>query len=323
VIAPACEHAWKKNGCDKNGNPRKRCKLCGTSYVDRSFTALGEMRIDLDQAAQAIGFLCEGMSIRAVCRMTGLNKQTVLKLVVRAGRGIAELSESLIKGLDVDEVECDEIWGYVYCKRRTQRMLDRGASVGDLYTFLGIDRNSKLILASAVGKRDAETAATFMHRLKKASPSIGQLSTDGWHVFKGIVDLLWGTSIDYAQIVKIIASAAERNAAARYSPGKIKETHRKAISGSPDMRRVSTSFVERTNLSIRMGNRRMTRLTNGFSKKWANHEAMMNVFFGVFNFCKKHGTLTTSPAVAAGITDHAWTIRELLEKTQPSGIQTH
>jgi hypothetical protein len=135
--------------------------------------------------------------------------------------------------------------------------------------------------------------------------------------------LLWGSNIDYAQIVKIIAMKGDKTAAQRYSSGEIKEVRRKAISGNPNMRRCSTSFVERTNLSIRMGNRRMTRLTNGFSKKWANHEAMMNVFFGVFNFCKKHGTLKTSPAVAAGITDHFWTIRELLEKTQPSGIQTH
>src|SRR4051812_38796851 len=139
MILAACEHAWKKNGFDKNGNPRKRCKLCGTSYVDRKFTALGEMRIDLDEAARAVSLLCEGMSVRATCRMTGLNKQTVLKLVVRAGRGVAEYSERTIRDLSCAEVEVDEVWGYCFCKRRTQRQHDLGSHVGDVYTFLGID----------------------------------------------------------------------------------------------------------------------------------------------------------------------------------------
>src|SRR5262245_39019850 len=127
MIAPACEHVWKKNGSDRNGNPRKRCKICGTSYVDRPYTALGEMSTDLDTAALAINLLCEGMGVRAVCRMTGLDKNTLLRLVVRAGRGIAELSESMIKGLSVDEVECDELWAFIYCKRRTQNTRDFGS----------------------------------------------------------------------------------------------------------------------------------------------------------------------------------------------------
>jgi IS1 family transposase/transposase-like protein len=318
VIIAACEHAWKKNGFDKNGNPRKRCKLCGTSYVDRKFTALGEMRIDLDQAAQAINLLCEGMSMRAVCRLTGLHMDTVLKIVVRAGRGIAEYSERTIKGLSVAEVECDELWGFCYCKRATQWAQDRGSHVGDIYSYLAIDRNTKLILASAYGKRDAETAVYFMQRLKSAATEIGQLSTDGWHSFPGIVSLLWGDNINYGQIVKIVAGKPAKDAATRYSPGKIKEIRRKSIIGDPDMRRISTSFSERFNLSVRMGNRRMTRLTNAFSKRWENHEAMMNLYIGVYNFCKVHGTLRTTPAVASGLADRVWSIRELLEKTGPT-----
>jgi IS1 family transposase/transposase-like protein len=315
MIVAACEHAWKKNGFDKNGNARKRCKLCGTSYVDRKFTALGEMRIDLDDAARAIEMLCEGMSIRTVCRLTGLNKQTVIRLVVRAGRGVAELCERMISDLTVAEVEVDEVWGFCYCKKMTAKRRDWGSQVGDIYTYLAIDRNSKLVLAHGFGKRDSETLGYFLQKLKKAAPSIGQLSTDGWHMFPGMVDLLWGGQINYGQIVKIIHGDRVTNAASRYSPGQIKEIRKAVISGDPNWKRISTSFVERFNLSIRTGNRRMTRLTNGFSKKWANHEAMMNLFIGVFNFCKKHGTLKTSPAVAAGITDHVWTIRELIEKT--------
>lgn len=316
MIALLCEHAWKKNGFDKNGNPRKRCKLCGTSYVDRKFTALGEMRIDLDQAAQAINLLCEGLAVRAVCRLTGLNKQTVLRLIVRAGRGIGEFSERTICGLAVAEVECDELWAFIYCKNRTRKMQDLGSEVGDIYCYLGIDRNTKLILATAYGKRTAETGACFMQRLKRAAPTIGQMSTDGWQSYPGLVDLLWGNDINYGQIVKIISHSGI--ATTRYSPGKILEVRRKRIFGSPKQDRISTSFAERVNLSIRMSVRRMTRLTNGFSKRWSNHEAMMDLFFGVYNLCKVHGTLKTTPAVAAGLADHVWTIRELLEKTEPT-----
>src|SRR3954468_10302500 len=132
VILAACEHAWKKNGFDKNGNPRKRCKLCGTSYVDRPFTALGEMRVDLDDAARAIELLCEGLSVRAVCRLTRLHMDTLLRIIVRAGRGVAQLSERTICGLTVDEVECDEIWGFIYCKNKTAKAADGGSEVGDL-----------------------------------------------------------------------------------------------------------------------------------------------------------------------------------------------
>jgi hypothetical protein len=133
-----------------------------------------------------------------------------------------------------------------------------------------------------------------------------------------LFSLLWGNDINYGQIIKIIATKPANNAATRYSPGEISEVRLRAISGDPDMKRISTSYVERVNLSVRMGNRRMTRLTNAFSKKWANHEAMMNLYIGVYNFCKVHGTLKTTPAVAAGLTDHVWSIRELLEKTEPT-----
>src|SRR5262245_60339086 len=155
------------------------------------------MRIDLDRAAQAIGLLCEGLAVRAVCRLTGLNKQTVLRLVVRAGRGVSDLSKQLIRGLSVVECECDELWAYIYCKHRTAKMQDRGSGVGDIYCYLGMDRNTELILATYYGKRNAESGACFMQRLKRAAPNIGQISTDGWQPYAGLIDLMWGQTINY------------------------------------------------------------------------------------------------------------------------------
>lgn len=162
-----------------------------------------------------------------------------------------------------------------------------------------------------------------MQRLKRAAPQIGQISTDGWQPYPGIISLLWGGDINYCQIVKTVQGGPAVNAATSYSPGKLRSVNRKPVIGNPKRDRISTSFAERVNLSIRMSVRRMTRLTNAFSKKWSNHQAMMDIFFGMYNFCKVHGTLKTSPAVAAGITDRVLSIRELLEKTEVGYVQTH
>lgn len=316
MIAPACTHSWKKNGIDRLGKPRLRCTICGKSItVVVSPKPLGPLRTDLATAAKAVEMLCEGMSVRSTSRLTGLDKNTIVRIVVQVGRAVAEFSETTIKDMRVDEVECDELWGFCYCKKTTQHSQDRGFKYGDIYTYLAIDRNTKLILTYNFGKRYTETGAYFMQKLKACTAYIGQLSTDGWASFPGIVALAWGNDINYGQITKIIAGGPAVNAATRYSPGRIRRITKRAVIGEPAMDRVSTSIAERANLSIRTCVRRMTRLTNGFSKKWENHEAMMSLFFGVYNFCKVHSTLKTTPAVAAGLTDHVWTVRELLEKT--------
>jgi transposase-like protein/IS1 family transposase len=313
VIAPDCVHAWKKNGVDKNGTPRLRCKLCGQSVLDRAPQPLGSLRVDLDKAAQAISMLCEGMGVRAVSRLTGLDKGTILRIVVEAGESIERFSARTITNMEVAEVECDEIWAFCYCKKKTQHAKDWGFKVGDIYTYAAIDRNTKLYLTYAHGKRYTETGAYFMQKLKACTKGAFQLSTDGWNAFEGLVDLMWRGNIDYAQVVKTFVGPTGGAAAVRYSPGKIRKVKKRACSGSPNLDRAGTSIAERGNLGLRMGNRRMTRLTNSFSRKWENHEAMMALYIGVHNFCKVHGTLKTTPAVAAGLTDHNWSVRELLE----------
>jgi IS1 family transposase/transposase-like protein len=313
VIVAACEHSWKKNGVDKNGKPRLRCKVCGESKL-ACVQPLGTLRTDLDKAAQAISMLCEGMAIRSVSRLTGLDKNTVIRIVVEAGESIERFSASTIKNMEVKEVECDELWGFCYCKKKTQHSKDWGYQCGDVYTYLAIDRNTKLFLTYAHGKRYTETGHYFMQKLKNCTTGRFQLSTDGWASFEGLANLTFGNSIDYGQIVKIIDGPPAKNAASRYSPGKIRQIKKRVCSGDPKWDRISTSFAERGNLTVRMGNRRMTRLTNAFSKKWENHEAMMALFIGVYNFCRVHSTIKTTPAVAAGLTDHTWAVRELLER---------
>ena len=258
--------------------------------------------------------LCEGMAIRSVSRLTGLDKNTIIRIVVEAGESIERFSARTITSMEVKEVECDEIWGFCYCKKRKQHSKDWGYKCGDIYTYLAIDRNTKLFLTYVHGKRYTETGAYFMQKLKACTKGRFQLSTDGWNAYEGLADLTWGGAIDYGQIVKIIANPPGNSAAVRYSSGKIKGAKKRVCSGEPKWNRISTSFAERGNLTIRMGNRRMTRLTNAFSKKWENHEAMMALFIGVYNFCKVHSTLKTTPAVAAGLTDHIWTVRGLLER---------
>jgi transposase-like protein/IS1 family transposase len=314
VITATCQHVWNKNGVDKNGTPRLRCKICGQSILHRAPTPLGTLRTDLDKAAQAISMLCEGMAIRSVSRLTGLDKNTVMRIVVEAGESVEQFSTRTITNMEVKEVECDEVWGFCYCKKKTQHAKDWGFKMGDIYTYLAIDRNTKLFLCYAHGKRYTETGAYFMQKLKACTTGRFQLSTDGWNAFEGLADLMWRGTIDYGQIVKIIAGAEGKSAATRYSPGKIKGIKKRVCQGNPKWDRISTSFAERGNLTIRMGNRRMTRLTNAFSKKWENHEAMMALFIGVYNFCRVHSTLKSTPAVAAGLTDHMWTVRELLER---------
>jgi IS1 family transposase/transposase-like protein len=224
VIVAACEHAWKKNGVDKNGKPRLRCKICGQSKLACDEPKpLGALRTDLDTAAMAISMLCEGMAIRSVSRLTGLDKGTILRIVVEAAESVERFSARTITNMEVEEVECDEIWGFCYCKKKTQHSKDWGYKCGDIYTYLAIDRNTKLFLTYVHGKRYTETGAYFMQRLKACTKGRFQLSTDGWASFEGLARLTWGDSIDYGQIVKIIAGSDGKNAASRYSPGKIRE----------------------------------------------------------------------------------------------------
>jgi IS1 family transposase len=216
-----------------------------------------------------------------------------------------------IKGVAVKDVEADEIWGFVQCKNRHK--LNKGITdphKGDAYTFVGIERNSKLILAWHLGERGMEDTEAFTEKLHEATSGQFQLTTDGFRPYENAVSYSLGTRVDYAMLIKVYAS--NREAEQKYSPPEVVETVTKVIIGSPEGHRICTSIVERSNLSIRTSVRRMTRLTNAFSKKWENLKAMLAIYFAYYNFCRIHSSIRCTPAMESGITQHVWSLRELL-----------
>jgi transposase-like protein/IS1 family transposase len=296
---------------------RYRCNTCKKTFSEEHEKAprpqgpLGDMRISLDKAETCLKLMLEGMSIRSIQRITGMHQETILNLLVLAGDRCRQLMNEKIKGISVKDVEVDETWGFVQMKKITR--LHKQVTdpfVGDAYTFVGIERNTKLILAWHLGDRDAENTEKFTEKLDHATSGHFQLTADGFFAYPQAVSYSLGTRVDFAQLIKVYR--ADREGEQKYSPPEVVETVTKPIIGNPDPRRICTSIVERSNLSMRTSIRRLTRLTNAFSKKWTNLEAMLSLYFAFYNFCRVHSSIRCTPAMECGITGHVWTLRELL-----------
>jgi IS1 family transposase len=255
--------------------------------------------------------LVEGVSIRSTERMLDVSRETVLSLLVRVGEGCAELHDRMMRDLPCQRIECDEIWGFVQKKQRHVRPQDDAAAVGDTWTFVAIDADTKLIPAFRVGKRDAPTTHAFVADLASRMRNMVQISTDGLGLYVAAIERSFGVDVDYAQVVK--SFEAEPIGPGRYSPPKVSKVEKTPVIGNPDMRAASTSYVERQNLTMRMGIRRMTRLTNAFSKKLRNHRAATALHFAHYNLVRRHQTLRVTPAMAAGVTDTMWSTEQLLD----------
>jgi IS1 family transposase len=272
------------------------------------------MRIELEQAVTILKMLLEGMSIRACSRIVGIKPDTICDLVLHVGQNCETFLESTVRNVEAKTIQLDEQWQFVYAKQKTVLAHNIAGDVGDSWSWFAIDANSKLILAHVVGKRDDASCATFLTRLNNATIGRCQITSDGWGGYTHAVPMAFGSRCDFAQLVKHYKSQQEET---RYSPAKITSIEKVPRFGSPDKALISTSFVERFNLSVRMHCRRYTRLTNGHSKSLDHHAAMTALFVAFYNFCRKHETLKgQTPAMAAGLTDHAWTIRELLENAK-------
>jgi len=269
------------------------------------------MRISEETALRAVQCLIEGCSIRSTERMTGLHRDTIMQLLTLAGERCARLLDERMRNLKCNFIQCDEIWTFCFKKQRRVRK-DDPEEFGDQWVFVAIDAETKLVPAFIVGKRSASATNDFINDLSQRLTKRVQLTTDGFRFYVNAVDRAFGADVDFAQLVKLYGDYGQHDHAAKYSPSPILETISKVKQGNPVEEYISTSFVERQNLTMRMQMRRFTRLTNAFSKKLSNLKAAIALHFAYYNFCRVHKTLRVTPAMEAGITDHVWNIQELL-----------
>lgn len=308
---PACNGEVKKFGKHRNGLQRYRCISCKKTFIEQHAKPLAEMNLAQDKAISVLQHLVEGCSVRSTSRITGVHPRTILNLLSLAGERCERLMAERIHGLRVKDVQCDEMRGFIGMKEKTKATTGNDdPGLGDAYTYVAIERHSKLILAWHLGKRNMRDTVAFTEKLAGATQGNFQITTDGFAPYKdAAVYSLGAQGVDFAQLVKMYTSSQEET---RYLPAECIGCKKTPVLGNPDRTKISTSHVERQNLTMRMSMRRLTRLTNAFSKKWDKLHAMLAVYFAWYNFVRVHSSLRVTPAMEQGITDHVWEIRELL-----------
>lgn len=265
-----------------------------------------------EKRAQILACLVEGNSIRATSRLTGAAINTVVKLLCDAGKACTAYQDRTLRNLKCKRIQCDEIWSFIGAKEKNASVEKKQQGWGDIWTWTALCPDTKLIACWYVGSRDASAAYHFINDLADRLASRIQLTTDGHRPYVQAVEDAFGCDIDYAMLIKIYGNAPE-GGEVRYSPAQCMGARKAVISGRPDHKHVSTSHTERQNLTMRMSMRRFTRLTNGFSKKVENHEHAVALHCMHYNFCRIHQTLRVTPAMEAGISDHVWSLTELVE----------
>lgn len=310
-----CQHQiCKKFGYfGKRRIQRWRCGSCNSTFSEPHAKLTRDTFVfDPQAAALAVKCLLEGCSIRSTERLTGLNRNTIMRLLIVAGECSAKLMYAKMRGLKLNYLQCDEIW--TFCQKK-QRRVRKGDSpeFGDQWVFVALDEETKLIPYFEIGKRTRDTTERFLNGLKWClTEDRFQITTDGYHFYRSVQSIFAGRT-DFAQLVKLFGDyGQERGPDARYSPSGLTEVISKVIDGNPAESHISTSFVERQNLTMRQAIRRFTRLTNAFSKKLSHLRAAVALHFAFYNFCRVHSTLRVTPAMEAGLTDHVWDITELL-----------
>jgi IS1 family transposase len=283
-------------------------------------------QLSLERRAQIVRCLSEGNSVRATSRLTGASRTTVLSLLVDLGELCRTYQDHVLRGIRAKRIECDEIWSFVGAKQR--QVLSGATGAGDVWTWTALDADSKLMISWRVGQRDFTQARAFMADLASRLANRVQITTDGLPWYRQAVERAFGwNGTDYAMLVKQYAREPQQHTT-RYSPAICVGAEKTWVMGNPDFDHVSTSYVERQNLGMRMQMRRFTRLTNAFSRKVENHAYAVDIHFMVYNFARPHGTLTkahplhypTSPAMAAGVADHLWTIEEICGLLDPARL---
>ena len=266
-----------------------------------------------EKKIMALSALVEGSSIRATERMVGAHRDTIMRLALRTGQAASRYMDQSMRNLNCDHVQIDEIWGFIGKKQANVTAEDAGKIVGTIFTHVALDTDTKLVPTYCMGSRDKETATRFLKDLAGRLANRIQLSSDGAPAYYEAALAAFGNDVDYGQIVKYYE--ADPKGESRYSPPEVKKTKRTWVLGFPMRHKICTSHVERQNLTIRTFVRRLTRLTNAFSKRYENFEAAMSLHFLHYNYVRRHGTLKTAPAVAAGLVDKPWTMGDLLDVT--------
>lgn len=276
---------------------------------------MGMNKLPIEKRRLILSLLCEGSSMRSISRIADVSINTVNKLLVDAGAAAIETHNEHVQNVTAKRIECDEIWSFCYAKQKNVAKAKAAPmEAGDVWTWTAIDSDSKLIVEYLIGGRDADYALEFMDRLRQRLANRVQLTTDGHGPYLQAVEEAFGQEVDYAMLVKIYGQTPEGQR--RYSPPQCIGARKRHVEGNPDMQKVSTSYVERQNLTMRMSMRRFTRLTNAFSKKYDNHVNALALYFYHYNFCRIHKSLRVTPAMEAKLTDRVWSFDDLIEKIE-------
>ena len=307
-----CRIECKRKGYDRKHSQRYQCRQCGKTFLEPREKPLDGMYLSIEKAESILRLLLEGNSVASTSRLLDVHPGTILRLLVKAGEKAEKIMGERIRNVEARDIECDELWSFIKKKQKRLRPED-DQNLGDCYVFVAIERHTKLVLNIAMGKRDQATTNAFIEGVRHATARTEyQVTTDGFAPYRtAIPDTLDDRLSGFAQLIKVYRAPSDGEA--RYSPAEVASVEVVPVSGRPDPERICTSIVERQNLSVRMGVRRFTRLTNGFSKKWENHWSAVALWFVFYNFCRVHKTIRMTPAMAAGISDHIWTVREVLE----------
>ena len=283
-----CRTECKRDGRDRKGRQRFQCRQCSKVFLEPRENHLDGMYLPIEKAEMVLKLLLEGNSISSVERTTEVHHGTILKLLSLAGEKAERIMAEKVRNVEVRDVECDEVWSFIAKKQKRVRPED-SQLLGDCYVFVGIERHTKLVLNIAIGKRDQRTTDAFIEGIRQVTArSRFQITTDGFAPYKNAIRYTLHDRCDFAQLIKVYRSSQEGEA--RYSPAEVASTEVVPVMGQPDPERICTSIIERSNLSLRMGLRRFTRLTNGFSKKWENHCAAVMLWYCWYNFGRVHNT---------------------------------
>lgn len=301
----------RKHGFDKSGARRFRCLACRRSFTEERPGLLGRLRISDDKALMILNCLVEGVGVRSTARLVGVHKNTVLAVIVEAGKRCARFLDEKVKGVSCDFLEIDELWSFVQKKEKRVRPIDP-KEWGDAYLFYGLDMETKLIVNHHIGRRDGRTAREFMFGLADRLKSRAQITSDSFPAFESsIQDAFAETGVDYCQLQKIFGSDVLRLREG-YLPSKLVALVKETIFGAPDEDLASTSHIERSNLSFRTSLARYTRLSLRFSKKLRNLKAAVAVYVAHYNYSRIHSAIQVTPAMEAGLTDRLWSMQDIL-----------